>query len=323
MNQAYDTVREVDLTAGIDEALKAEADEWLANWVHWHAEQLQVIQGIKAATGGTIIVMGPAGTGKTMLQQALSIYFYKLGFHVLALSPANSNCDHLASEMVKHSIPGLSFLRLYPCSRDLALADMNEIQCQTRRPGHLLRHVLPFPEFIMALEEYDKGKGFARQYGLVESVVSAAEQRRLKLQRRLRDARAIPYGQYVNIWDVLREFMDKYRAGDIDVDVSDDFGRYKDAYRACKEQLIGLSRYMITTTGNVRSHEMLTYWAGPETDWGVPCKGVIVFVDEAAKDQEINIWAGILAEKWASKVKGVFMFRDDKCVFSMPEWCLG
>lgn len=93
---------------------------------------------------------------------------------------------------------------------------------------------------------------------------------------------------------------------------------------------------MITTTGNVLATEMLEHWFSAKSEYGIPRVRVMVFVDEvsspkesqpstcsimdqkadfarqAAKDLEINVWSGIVCEKWAPWVQGVFLFGDDK-----------
>ena len=62
---------------------------------------------------------------------------------------------------------------------------------------------------------------------------------------------------------------------------------------------------LFVTSGNVRSQEMMHYWAQGDNN-------VIVFVDEAAKDLEANVWAGVVCEAWSNNVKGLFLFGDDK-----------
>lgn len=61
LNQVHDAIEYIDLTqpkepdATIAPHLRRQADDWLANWMSWNAEQLDAIQGIKAAKGGVII----------------------------------------------------------------------------------------------------------------------------------------------------------------------------------------------------------------------------------------------------------------------------
>lgn len=68
----------------------------------------------------------------------------------------------------------------------------------------------------------------------------------------------------------------------------------------------------MTTTGNVRAKEMVEHFYSKEETYGVPQVGVMVFVDEAAKDLEPNIWSGITCATWSEHVRGVFLFGDDK-----------
>ena len=328
LNQIHDAIPMVDLTreSAVTAEAKAAADKWLREWMGWNAEQLQVIEGIKSTKGGLVIVMGPAGTGKTLLQEALAVYFYKLGFHILALAPANSNCNHLASEMhkIRSQIPGLAFNRLFPGSKDIPLEDLTEEQAAKRQVGHEKGNVLPFPELLIALDEQDKVKDAARAYGIVESIIAAADEGKVARMTRLRDEHRRGEGERVNAWDVLRSFMKEYREGKLDemlkkcrqnkldLEIERSFTRYKEAYRACKSHIVGINRFMITTTGNVRSTEMLEQWFRPKEEYGVCRVGVMVFVDEAAKDLEVNVWSGIVCEEWAAMVRGVFLFGDDK-----------
>ncbi|KAK4548272.1 hypothetical protein LTR36_010142 [Oleoguttula mirabilis] len=317
LNQAHDLIPDVDLTsdARISAEIKANADAWLHRWMDWNAEQLRVIDGIKKAKGGAVIVMGPAGTGKTLLQQALAIYFWKLGYHVLALAPANSNADHLAKELDivrarDQELQDLKFCRLYPGSRDFGLQLLEERQAVKERVGGEGMSGLSFHEFLVALEELKNTGWFNRPYGVVEIVVRMALLRKLKLKKRLRDDRDKECGAAVDSWEILREFIQAYQTKTFDPRKKDVVLNYRRAYQACKGHVISLSRFMITTTGNVRAAELLGYWTSHE--YGGKCLGVMVFVDEAAKDVEANVWGGIVCETWASLVKGVFMFGDDR-----------
>ncbi|EMC93486.1 hypothetical protein BAUCODRAFT_243573 [Baudoinia panamericana UAMH 10762] len=82
------------------------------------------------------------------------------------------------------------------------------------------------------------------------------------------------------------------------------------SYQACKRYIAAVTQYFVTTTGNVCATELDAFTKGAE--FGVPCHKVVIFVDEAAKDLEINVWAGIVNQTWADKVHGVFLFGDDK-----------
>ena len=327
LNQAHDAIEEVDLTKDIDPKLLAEADEFLLNWMNWNAEQLQVIEGLKRAKGGLIIVMGPAGTGKTSLQQALAIYFYYLGFHILALAPANSNANHLAAQTYKlileGRIKGLDISRLFPGSRDVELENMNEKQAKHRKVGHKGGSASVLRELYFALAGMLPGdantdnthsndrrtkKGSAYEYGVVQQVIRATEAGTLTLEKRDEDGEITHH----DAWETLRQCITAYREDKLYKKGYPSKEECRIAYNACKGHIVGLCRFLITTTGNVRSQEMLEHFYSKEERYGVPRLGVMVFIDEAAKDVEVNVWAGIVCEQWASDVRGVFMFGDVK-----------
>ncbi|KAK5119587.1 hypothetical protein LTR85_007416 [Meristemomyces frigidus] len=318
LNQAHDLIPDVDLSvvdASVSAEVKAKADAWLLHWMDWNAEQLQVINGIKKTKGGAVVVMGPAGTGKTLLQQALAIYFWKLGYHILVLAPANSNADHLAKQLDvvrarDEALQDLKFCRLYPGSRDFGFELLEERQAVKDRVGGSENGVLSFHEFLVALEEFKNSDWFNRPYGVVEIVVRMALLRKFELKQRLRDERNVAYGVAVDSWAILRDFIEAYQKGTFDPHGKDVVLRYRRAYQACKGHIISMSRFLVTTTGNVRSAELLNYWTSHE--YGGGCLGVMVFVDEAAKDVEANVWGGIVCETWADLVKGVFFFGDDR-----------
>ncbi|KAK3680639.1 hypothetical protein LTR37_021127 [Vermiconidia calcicola] len=322
LNQRHDKLGYVDLTAGVNPAKKEKADRWIRNWRPWNPEQLAVIEGVTAAKGGMSIVMGPAATGKTLLQQALAIYFYALDFHVLAVAPANDNANKFARDLLEAKIElpwleldwleDLSFNRLFPSSREIPVDEMSEKQAYLRKVGHTKGDTLPFPEFLLALGGDTKEKGAHREYGIVEAVIKAAEEKKYVLHKTLQSEDGAIISRDYNAWDVLRTFMSEYRAGTLDLANMWKMRQYRLAYRACKGQIVGLNRLMITTTGNVRSREMLQYWFSPESEYGLPRKGVIVLVDEAAKDLEINVWSAIVCWRWSDWVQGVFLFGDDK-----------
>ena len=101
LNQSYHGLPDIDMTASlaIDAVEIAKADEWLLNWRPWNPEQREVIKGIHSSKGGLVVTMGIAGTGKTLLQSGLALYFAKLGFKCLICTPANSNADHSTRDL--------------------------------------------------------------------------------------------------------------------------------------------------------------------------------------------------------------------------------
>lgn len=245
LNQEHSALKPHDMTEGhgVSAQAKIAAEKWLMNFMSWNKEQLEVIEGIKNAKGGLSIVVGPAGTGKTLLQQALAIYFHKLGYHIITSSPANSNANHLAAETkkLKERSPDLAdvnFLRLFPGSRDHNVETMTESQAAHRQVGHEKGHALPLNEFLLAIDELDTEDGMTHDYGVVESVVLAALNRTMVLDRPMRLG-GLDVGPRVNAWDVLREFIDRYRKNSL----HDKQGRYTDeqyraAYLQCKGQFL-------------------------------------------------------------------------------------
>ncbi|KAK1810468.1 hypothetical protein LTR12_015158 [Friedmanniomyces endolithicus] len=327
LNQVHNAIDIIDLTqpkeaeATIAPHVRRQADAWLKNWMTWNEEQVAVIEGIRVAKGGTILVMGPAGTGKTLLQEALSIYFYLLGFHVLALAPANSNVDHLAvqlgriEERVKFP-SALKFMRMYPSVRDfIPKEDGDATELDPIPAKHSL---VQFYDLLSAIDDRETDKQTARKYGLAQAVLHAAENHTHVLKRCLRSSTGNARGDVVNAWDLLREFIAKWSHGGTDRESlrsgCDDqiMAQYRMAYAQCRAHLIGGNRFMLATTGNARASELVQHWYSPEHEWNVKRLGVVVFVDEAAKDVEVNVWSGVVCEQWASGVRGVVMFGDDK-----------
>ena len=214
-------------------------------------------------------------------------------------------------------ISGVSITRLYPGSRDVGLDEMNEKQAKHRKVGHEHGAGARLSELFFALDEggtkqtvhtTQKRKHAARQYGIVQQVICAADEGRLSLKKRNADGNVCQE----DYWKMLRECIQRYRTGALETSDIDKVESYRKAYNACKGQVVGLSRFIITTTGNVRCTEMLEHWYSSQATYGVPRRGVMVFVDEAAKDWEINVWSGIVCEQWADDVKGVFLFGDVK-----------
>ena len=102
LNQLHKDIPYVDLTEGhgISDERLAEAEAWLRSWKPWNPEQLRVLDSIHHAKGRFSLTMGIAGTGKTLIQQGLALYFCKLGFRVVAAAPANGNCNHFVKDLV-------------------------------------------------------------------------------------------------------------------------------------------------------------------------------------------------------------------------------
>ncbi|KAI6910726.1 hypothetical protein KC318_g9291, partial [Hortaea werneckii] len=340
LNQQHNAIAEVDMTkdADISEKEEEQAYRQLVGFMPWNAEQMKVIEGIRKAPDGMQIVLGPAGTGKTSLQEALATYFWRLGYHVLALAPANSNADHLTRLMLKQAVEGLRCHRLYPSSRDLGLDKMGKGQAKHRRVGHENGNATGSHEFfflLARLEEHKNEKTTARDCGVEQAVYDEALKGELSLMKWLRTVgpNEDEYISEVDVWKVVRDgihdlrdiqkhneevqrFNAKLKPGDRDWKPLKKLSPFKkammdQAYGWCKAHIISETRFMITTTGNARSAELLNHF-GRDMDGRKTCKGMIVFVDEACKDHEVNVWAPIVCEAWADKVKGVVLFGDEK-----------
>lgn len=63
LNQMHDQLSEIDIASEcrVSDEVHAISMRWLLEWKDWNAEQLGVIDGIRKAKGGMVIVMGPAG----------------------------------------------------------------------------------------------------------------------------------------------------------------------------------------------------------------------------------------------------------------------
>ncbi|KAI7371119.1 hypothetical protein KC354_g790 [Hortaea werneckii] len=341
LNQLHEAIGDIDMTegAGVSKKEKDDAYKQLIDFMTWNAEQLKVIEGIRRAPDGMLVVLGPAGTGKTSLQEALAVYFWRLGYHVLALAPANSNADHLTRLMLKQAVPGLRCHRLYPSSRDLGLDKMEEGQAEHLKVGHQDGNATGSHEFFFLLagmEEHRNEKATARDCGVEQAVYDEALNGEFSFVRRLRTFDP-DKGRYidevVDVWKVfrdgIREWQDiqkhneEMRRSNANLKPGDrdwkplkklpslQKARMDKAYHWCKAHIVSETRFMITTTGNARAAELLERF-GRDMNGHNTCKGMIVFVDEACKDQEVNVWAPIVCEAWADKVKGVVLFGDEE-----------
>lgn len=109
LNQDTSQLEDVDLTSGIYPNEVREADEWLWTSQDWNEEQAEALRCIKQTKGGMVIVKGVAGTGKTLLQCKMSLYFARMRFKVLVAPPSNSNASHTALEINSSSEQGQPF----------------------------------------------------------------------------------------------------------------------------------------------------------------------------------------------------------------------
>lgn len=247
------------------------------------------------------------GTGKTLLQQALAIYFYKLGYSILALAPANSNTDHMARDMYSYQIeiPDLKISRLYPSTRTYTAVEGARRNNVRSRLHQSADKVLSYSELLVAVEELDEHGSLGRPFGCVEQLLVAALDGGMNVEMEVRDSHSKARGSCCNAWDVVGELIASHRSGTLGKSINE---TYRLAYARCKADWLRRTRFLITTTGNVKANDLREAWSMADTD----SRGVVVFVDEAAKDNEVNVWSGITCGAWGEKVKGCLMFGDDK-----------
>lgn len=315
LNQSYDGLLEVDTTekSEMSAADKQALDHVLRSCKPWAPEQMAVIDSLTQTAGGLTLVMGPEGTGKSTLQRALMLYYWCLGFHILSLGPANEACNHAVAlmkmEQVREEFPGFTpylsdfrALRLFPGARDIKLESMTENQAANRFVGHKDGGVVSFHDLLIALDEKEKVGGTVHELGVVQTMIRLAEEDDLSAHGLAKDReRAIA-------WNGLKEVIQMHREKTLPAGEAEK-KEYGVSFQTCKSDLISANRFMVTTTSNARSTELLGSWFSEK---GAPRVGVIVFVDESTRDVEANVWSGIVCEKWASGVAGVFLFGDEK-----------
>lgn len=318
---------------------KKELSKILRTCKPWNAEQLAVIDGITETLNGMTIVMGPDGTGKGTLQRALSVYYWCLGFHILNLGPANDGCNHTVALMKKEELlqefPGFSpfladfqLLRYFPTSRDVKIEKMTNAQAGNKVAGHQEGNAVSLKDFIIALDERDKKSGTVYEFGILQTMIRVAEDCSLRFHEsetanpvEEEDGRTNPAEEKPrrgpDAWEVLRLIIQQHKTKDLrlsdlysqDYRYRHRFDHYAWAFRACKAHLIRLNRYMATVTTNVQATDLVDNWYDED---GADRVGVIVFVDSATRDVELNVWSGIVFGKWADDVRGAFLFGDDK-----------
>ncbi|KAK4548249.1 hypothetical protein LTR36_010119 [Oleoguttula mirabilis] len=312
LNQRHDLIPDHDLTAGldIDPQKLEEAEKWLRGWREWNSEQLDVLASIHKAKGRMVITMGIAGTGKTLLQQALAIFFVKLGMRVQINAPANSNCNHFIRELEEalKEIKGARAYRLYCSSRNIGFKKMSQDQAKHRKVGHVDRRVSNLHGLGFKLHASRNQKTNARDYSFEQAVIDEADKGELQWLTML--DHNVDNRKEVEVWDVFRGHLNAARDLTLDRKDAKAISEFERSHNICTNHLIALTDIMVTTTGNARATEIVDVWANAERDFDISCKGYMVVMDEGPKDQEINSWNAVTA--LGSKVNGVMMFGDDK-----------
>ncbi|GIZ43784.1 hypothetical protein CKM354_000699800 [Cercospora kikuchii] len=311
--------RAPDFKGSVDRRQVDRVYEMMLNWRKWNPEQLAALRSVRSAVGSIVLISGPAGTGKTLVQQILCAFFYLIGLHVLVLAPANSNVADFVSKLHKNFPSGdVEALRVFPRSAETDLKDAvgkdATIEPSTSLspalpPTHLFEFELVRSEVNAAGEKYSKG----RESGLQHKVLKTARSGSLDgtLLQPIMDAKgkAISDGK-VDMWKELRRCIEMCERGEFDWQDDKLVNIYEQSYSACKCHFIARSRLIVTTTGNVHNPDIQENWA--QDMHGVKCKGVVVILDEACKDNEIDTLGPLMCPGFRSKVTGMIMVGDDR-----------
>lgn len=110
------------------------------------------------------------------------------------------------------------------------------------------------------------------------------------------------------MWIELADCLSKLRDNTLDMD---DPEQLKQRYRACLGWKIAHTRIVSATTTNARSPFFRKNWARDDR-YGAKCKGVVIQIDEAAKEFELNLYIAIVEETWDVKVVGLILLGDTR-----------
>lgn len=116
----------------------------------------------------------------------------------------------------------------------------------------------------------------------------------------------------VNFWEVLRDCIVKSKDKKFNWNDDIEVQKYLHSYKMCKEQYVAQQKYVVTTTGNVRCSEITEYWA--RDLHGSKCDGIVIILDEACKDKEIDTLAMMLSREHISKIRGIIMLGDERYI---------
>ncbi|KAI7188034.1 hypothetical protein KC316_g6627 [Hortaea werneckii] len=95
-----------------------------------------------------------------------------------------------------------------------------------------------------------------------------------------------------------------------DWDDENDRRKLNQCYKHCYHHLIALTKVISATTVNARAEPLRENFASGL--YGQEVKGVVVIVDEAAKDLEINIFNAVFEQAWNCKVSGLICLGDEQ-----------
>lgn len=309
------TKRAEDFTGEINHQQIQEAWDMMMSWRHWNPEQLAALHSVRSAVGSVVLITGPAGTGKTLVQQIIAAFFFLVGFHVLVLAPANSNVADFVAKLHQNFPDGnVQALRILPTSAEIKLKDVAG-QTESQAPSstqdipvadaHVFEFEMVRAQIQAAGEKYDNG----RDASLGAQVLKTARNKSL-IGKHLAMLYTGPRKEKVDMWKKLLEYIEQCERDDFDWNDKIAVDHYDQCYRACKKYYIARHRFLVTTTGNVYNSDIQDFWA--QDLYNVPCQGVIVIVDEACKDNEIDTLGALMCRGFRHKVVGLVMVGDNR-----------
>lgn len=245
----------------------------------------------------------------------MALYFVKLGGRAFCTATGNTNADHLANAMVELSteVHGMKLrvYRIYSTSRSVGLKDLSPAHALHKVVGHVGGKVTNLSGLKFALLEKKLENMEAHDYSLEQGVIQEAEKKELKhMVRPEHDSSGTETGDLVDAWSCLRKYLKADMDGKFDWNNKTEKKKFERCYDACKGQLIALADVIITTNGNARCRELVDYWGEAPKLFGTKVKALGVFIDEVAKEQEINVWNTITSPALPRIPDLVVLFGD-------------
>ncbi|KAI7476554.1 hypothetical protein KC351_g9390 [Hortaea werneckii] len=321
LNQRHTLVPKVDIATYHTSSIKASpareeelkrietAFDRLLKYQDWNAEQMEALNLVRNSQGGMVLIMGIAGTGKTLIQEALTKFFYEIGLHILCLAPANSNVDYFTNRMAA-VLPEVGLKRLYPAKYEYGKKSMRSPEEALEKDN---QERVEYDILVDHMNRKINLKAGTRQHGfqaaVMETAVQGTKNGSLKIHHWNRHQHKHFKGG-VDAWAELQEMIQRIDDEAFDWDSEDDRRKLRHCYKHCYHHLIALTKVVSTTTGNARADPLRESFASGL--YGQEVKGVVVIVDEAAKDLEINIFNAVFEQAWNCKVSGLICLGDEE-----------
>ena len=322
LNQLHDSIPIVDFAAGlpVSETVLVEAKQWLRSCMPWNERQLQAIEDMHRAKGRVQLICGVAGTGKTTLQAAQASLFVRLGGRSLCTATGNTNADRLAHEVSrfnKEEFDGkMRVHRLYASSKGVNIKKLGKAQKEFKKQGHSRDGRVSSMRDLM-FKMLAKNGAEAIDLSIEKGVIDEAEKGELSYMKQVTDREG-----EVDVWKKLRRFLASIDKDEFKWENKDAMSDLNNTYDACKGHLVGLTDIIMTTNGNARCHELTEHWGRALELYGVArgkavpavpsIRALGVFIDEAAKEQEINIINTITTPALKRRKPDLFVFYGDE-----------